>query len=96
VMKERTRALINFMKDEFGPIKAKSFIDSGPVLEKAWAVSVDLDGQARIHYWINPQTGSFHFIAIILTDLLIEPDFPELDHCNNCRACIDALSDRSS
>lgn len=90
VMKERTRALINFMKDEFGPIKAKSFIDSGPVLEKAWARECGLGWTGKNTLLINPQTGSFHFIAIILTDLLIEPDFPEIDHCMNCRACLDA------
>jgi len=69
------------MKDEFGPIKAKSFIDSGPVLEKAWARQCGLGWTGKNTLLINPHTGSFHFIAIILTDLLIEPDFPELDHC---------------
>jgi epoxyqueuosine reductase len=89
VLKERTRALIQFIKEESGQLKAKSFIDRGPVLEKAWAKQCGLGWTGKNTLLINPSRGSFHFIAIILTDLEIEPDLPETDHCRNCRLCID-------
>jgi epoxyqueuosine reductase len=89
VVKERTHSLIQFMKEEFGPLRAKSFIDRGPVLEKAWAKQCGLGWTGKNTLLINPERGSFHFIAIILTDLQIETDSPETDHCGNCRLCMD-------
>jgi epoxyqueuosine reductase len=90
VVKKRTHSLIQFMKEEFGPLKAKSFIDHGPVLEKAWAKQCGLGWTGKNTLLINPERGSFHFIAIILTDLQIDPDSPGTDHCGDCRLCLDA------
>jgi epoxyqueuosine reductase len=89
VLKERTHTLIEFMREELGEMKAKAFIDRGPVLEKAWAKQCGLGWTGKNTLLINPERGSFHFIAIILTDLKIEPDSPETDHCGNCRSCIE-------
>lgn len=89
VLKERIQSLIAFLKEEFGPVKAKSFIDRGPVLEKAWAKQCGLGWTGKNTLLINPERGSFHFIAILLTDLEIEPDLKETDHCGNCRLCMD-------
>ena len=89
VLKERTRALIHYMKEEYGPLHAKAFTDSGPVLEKAWARQCGLGWTGKNTLLIRPATGSFHFIAIILTDLVLEPDLPETDHCGKCSLCMD-------
>jgi epoxyqueuosine reductase len=89
VLKERTHTLIQFMKEVLGEMKAKAFIDRGPVLEKAWAKQCGLGWTGKNTLLINPERGSFHFIAIILTDLQIEPDSPETDHCGNCRLCLE-------
>ncbi len=90
VLKERTHSLIQFMKEEFGQMRAKSFIDRGPVLEKAWAKQCGLGWTGKNTLLINPERGSFHFIAIILTDLRIEPDSMETDRCGNCKLCMEA------
>jgi epoxyqueuosine reductase len=90
VMKERAIALTLFMKAEYGSPKTKAFVDSGPVLEKAWAQRCGLGWRGKNTLLIHPSKGSFHFIATILTDLLIEPDLPEKDHCGNCHLCMDA------
>jgi epoxyqueuosine reductase len=90
VLKARTGILVQFMNDECGPLNAKAFVDSGPVLEKAWAQRCGLGWRGKNTILINPSKGSFHFIAIILTDLRIEPDLAEKDHCGNCHLCMDA------
>lgn len=90
VLKERTRPLIRFMKNECGSLRSKSFVDSGPVLEKAWARQCGLGWTGKNTLLIRPGKGSFHFIAIILTDLVIEPDPAETDHCGKCHLCIDS------
>jgi epoxyqueuosine reductase len=90
VLKARTASLVQFMNEECGPLNAKPFVDSGPVLEKAWAQRCGLGWRGKNTILINPSKGSFHFIAIILTDLRIEPDLPEKDHCENCHLCTDA------
>ena len=90
VVKERANALIRFMNEEAGNVKAKAFVDSGPVLEKAWARMCGIGWTGKNTLVINPSQGSFHFIAIIFTDLLLEPDTPETDHCGSCTKCMDA------
>jgi len=70
--------------------KSRIFVDSGPVLEKAWAIRCGIGWQGKNTVIINPSRGSFFFIGIILTSLGIEPDEPETDHCGNCTRCMEA------
>jgi len=90
VLKDRANSLIQFMNEEYPPSKAKVFVDSGPVLEKAWARYCGLGWNGKNTLLITPSKGSFFFIAIILTNLIIEPDLPETDHCGKCHLCMDA------
>jgi epoxyqueuosine reductase len=60
------------------------------VLEKAWAQRCGLGWQGKNTLIINRSSGSFFFIGIILTDLEIEPDLPETDHCGTCSNCVTA------
>ena len=89
VLKERTHDLIHYLKEQYGSVRAKAFVDRGPLLEKAWARECGLGWTGKNTLLINPERGSFYFIAIILTDLLLEPDVPETDHCGNCSLCMD-------
>jgi epoxyqueuosine reductase len=95
VVKKLANTLIAYMKEEFGTIQAKPFVDSGQVLEKAWARQCGIGWTGKNTLVINPEKGSFFFIAIILTDLLIEPDQPETDHCGYCHKCMDACPTRA-
>ena len=90
LMLERLNFLISFMRSNFGDFRARAFVDSGPVLEKAWAQRCGIGWQGKNTLVINKSSGSFFFIGIIFTDLLIEPDQPETDHCGECEKCVKA------
>jgi epoxyqueuosine reductase len=90
VIKEKLGKLVEVIKSGSDQIRAKAFVDSGPVLEKAWAQRSGAGWIGKNTLLINKSAGSFFFIGIILTNLEIEPDEPEEDHCGTCRKCIDA------
>ncbi|MCX6303873.1 MAG: tRNA epoxyqueuosine(34) reductase QueG [Bacteroidetes bacterium] len=90
LVRNRLNELINFMKLSCGNIRAGAFVDSGAVLEKAWAQKCGVGWQGKNTLIINKTAGSFFFIGIILTDLILEPDTPETDHCGTCRNCAEA------
>lgn len=90
LMKERLGALAHYITTLGPGIENRFFVDSGPVLEKAWAGRCGLGWIGKNSILINKKQGSFFFIGIILTTLEIEPDFPETDHCGDCRRCVDA------
>ena len=69
---------------------SRVFVDSGPVLEKAWAQRCGTGWQGKHTIVINSSMGSFFFIGIIFSTLEVEPDKPETDHCGNCKRCMEA------
>jgi epoxyqueuosine reductase len=71
-------------------VHSKSYVDSGPVLEKAWAQNCGLGWQGKHTIVINRSGGSFFYIGIILTTLELAPDLRETDHCGNCSKCMEA------
>lgn len=90
VIKDKLNALIQFMKDEIGEINGRAFVDSAPVMDKAWAKKSGLGWIGKNSNIIHPKEGSFFFIAEIIVDLEIEPDGPIKDYCGTCTRCIDA------
>ena len=90
IMRERLGKLINFMNSLATDICTRAFVDSGPMLEKAWAQRCGVGWQGKNTLIIHPSAGSFFFIGIILTNLEIEPDIPAKDHCGSCEKCIKA------
>jgi epoxyqueuosine reductase len=79
------------MKDEIGEIQGRGFVDSAPVLERTWAQRSGLGWVGKNGNLINKQSGSFYFIATLITDLELEYDdaFAK-DYCGTCTRCIDA------
>lgn len=71
-------------------VQTRIFVDSGPVLEKAWAMRCGIGWVGKHTIVVRPGAGSFFYIGIILTTLDLEPDQPEKDHCGNCTKCMDA------
>ena len=71
-------------------LEAKSYVDTGPVMDKAWAVRAGLGWMGKHTNVINKQMGSWFFIANIITNIKFEPNKPIEDFCADCTACIDA------
>ena len=104
VIKKRLKPLIEMITGNFGQLNLRVFVDSAPVLEKAWAHRAGVGWQGKHTNIIikpdrsQPSTsnlqsstgGSFFFLCEIILDLELEPDAPATDHCGTCRRCIDA------
>ncbi|MBL7980243.1 MAG: tRNA epoxyqueuosine(34) reductase QueG [Flavobacteriales bacterium] len=90
VVKKRLKPLMAFMEEQFGQVDMRAFVDSAPVLEKAWAERAGIGWRGKHTNVIRQGTGSFFFLCELITDLELEPDAPATDHCGTCRRCIDA------
>jgi epoxyqueuosine reductase len=91
VIKKKLKTIIARLKEKTGQINARAFVDSAPVLERAWAQNAGLGWIGKNANFIVPKAGSFFFISEIITDLPLEYDSPRLnDLCGACRNCIDA------
>jgi epoxyqueuosine reductase len=90
VIKDKLKIMMSRMKEAFGNIDGRAFVDSAPVMDKAWAKKSGLGWIGKNSNLINKGHGSYFFIAELITDLVLEPDGPVKDHCGTCTACIDA------
>ncbi|MDA3859621.1 MAG: tRNA epoxyqueuosine(34) reductase QueG [Melioribacteraceae bacterium] len=90
VIWEKLDQLISELKSIDETFEAKSYVDTGPVMDKAWAVRSGLGWQGKHSNIINPQIGSWFFIATIITNYKFQINNIITDHCGKCTACIDA------
>ena len=90
VIKDKLKQLLYFIQDEIGEVHGRAFVDSAPVLDKAWAAKSGLGWIGKHSNLLTQQVGSFYFIAELIIDLNLEYDKPVTDHCGSCTACIDA------
>ena len=90
VVKEKLKELMHIIEEEIGEVSGRAFVDSAPVLDKAWAAKAGLGWIGKHTNLISKQAGSFYFIAELIIDLPLEADTPVTDHCGSCTACIDA------
>ncbi|MEO8588455.1 MAG: tRNA epoxyqueuosine(34) reductase QueG [Flavobacteriales bacterium] len=90
VVRKRLKPLMAFIAAQFGEVAMRAFVDSGPVMEKAWAQRSGLGWIGKHTNVIRQGAGSFFFLCEIVIDLELEPDPPATDHCGTCRRCIDA------
>lgn len=90
VIKSKLKEFMSLIQDEIGQVSGRVFVDSAPVLDRAWAAKSGLGWIGKNSMLITKQKGSFYFIAEIIIDLELIPDNPTTDHCGSCRACIDA------
>lgn len=90
VIKRILKTFVKRLNDEIGEIAARVFVDSAPVLEKAWAKKSGVGWLGKNANIINPKTGSFFFLAEIICDLELFADGPMKDYCGTCTRCIDA------
>ena len=90
VIKEKLKELLHYIQTEIGDVSGRAFVDSAPVLDKAWAAKSGLGWIGKNGNLLTKQVGSFYFIAELIIDLELEYDFATTDHCGSCTACIDA------
>lgn len=91
VVKEKLDKILDYIKTVIPDATGKSFVDSAPVLEKAWAREAGLGWPGRHSILINNKIGSFFFLGVIVLDIQLEYDQPfTQDLCGNCRLCIEA------
>ena len=90
VIKDKLKQLVSFIHKEIGEVQGRVFVDSAPVMDKAWAAKSGLGWIGKNTNLISKKVGSFFFIAELILDLELEHDLPATDHCGSCTACIDA------
>lgn len=90
VIKDKLKSLLQFIQSEIGEVAGRAFVDSAPVLDKAWAAKSGLGWIGKNSNLLSKKAGSFFFIAELIVDLELEEDTPVTDHCGTCTACIDA------
>ena len=90
VIRKKMKALVQFINQEIGEVDGRAFVDSAPVLDKAWAAKSGLGWIGKHSNLLTKKLGSFYFIAELIIDLELDYDTPVTDHCGSCTACIDA------
>ena len=90
IIKEKLKELLHFIQTEIGEVSGRAFVDSAPVLDKAWAAKSGLGWVGKNSNLITQKVGSFYFIAELIIDLELDYDTPTTDHCGSCTACLDA------
>lgn len=90
VIKDKLFQLHQFISTEIGEISGRAFVDSAPVLDKAWAIKSGLGWVGKNSLLISKNNGSFFFIAELIIDLELNYDSKVKDYCGTCTKCIDA------
>ncbi|VXB44020.1 Epoxyqueuosine reductase [Flavobacterium sp. 9R] len=90
VIKDKLKELLFSIQTEIGEVSGRAFVDSAPVLDKAWAAKSGLGWIGKNSNLITQKVGSFYFIAELIVDLDLEYDNATTDHCGTCTACLDA------
>lgn len=90
IIKDKLFEFLQFIQDEIGGVSGRVFVDSAPVMDKAWAKRSGAGWIGKNTNLIHPKNGSFFFIAELILDLELLPDGPIKDYCGTCTRCIDA------
>ncbi|MFM6976428.1 MAG: tRNA epoxyqueuosine(34) reductase QueG [Sphingobacteriaceae bacterium] len=91
VIKQKLKILLERIQVQIGEVNGRAFVDSAPVLDKAWAKKSGLGWVGKHTNLINKQVGSYFFLAELIIDLELAYDVaPQADHCGTCTRCLDA------
>jgi epoxyqueuosine reductase len=90
VLRDKLQLLLSDFRKEIGDVGGRVFVDSAPILEKAWAAANGSGWLGKNGNLIRPKEGSFFFLSELLLDIELQPDDPITDHCGSCTACMDA------
>jgi len=90
VVREKLNRLMKKISSGIAPVRGRAFVDTAPLLEKAWAARAGLGWIGKNTCLISPGKGSFCFIGTLLIDIPLQYDRPIADRCGDCTLCIDA------
>lgn len=90
LMKDRLDQLLGFIKTDKPEANGKAYVDTGPVMDKVWAVRAGIGWQGKHTNVITREFGSWIFLGEIILDIPLEYDEPSADYCGTCTRCIDA------
>ncbi|MFV0606250.1 MAG: tRNA epoxyqueuosine(34) reductase QueG [Niabella sp.] len=91
IIRSKLNHFLQIIRETIGDINGRGFVDSAPVLERTWATKSGLGWIGKNGNLITKQSGSFYFIATLITDLALTPDAPfAKDFCGTCTKCIEA------
>ncbi|MFH2141306.1 MAG: tRNA epoxyqueuosine(34) reductase QueG [Bacteroidota bacterium] len=90
VLKSMLNCFFERINNEITDIKGRSFVDSAPILEKAYARNSGLGWIGKNSCLINKNLGSFVFIGELIVDIELDYDKPVKNHCGNCKKCLQA------
>lgn len=90
VVKDKLKILFDSIQENIGQVEGRVFVDSAPVMERAWAQKSGLGWIGKNSLLLNRTMGSFFFLAEVIVDLELEYDGPVKDYCGTCTACMDA------
>jgi epoxyqueuosine reductase len=90
VIKEKLKEFLERITEAIGTVNGRAFVDSAPIMERAWAQRSGLGWIGKNSLLLNKQMGSFFFLAELIIDLELEYDHAVKDFCGTCTACMDA------
>jgi len=91
VIKDKLQSFLKLVHEKIGEVNGRGFVDSAPVLERSWAQRSGLGWIGKNGNLITKESGSFYFIATLITDLELHYDDPfAKDYCGTCTKCVDS------
>jgi epoxyqueuosine reductase len=91
VIRAKLKTILFKIEEKTGEVNGRGFVDSAPVLERAWALRSGLGWVGKNGNLITKSAGSYFFIATLITDLELDYDDPYVkDYCGSCTRCIEA------
>ncbi len=90
VIKDKLKAITKSIREKIGDVQGRAFVDSAPVMERAWAQKSGIGWVGKNSLLLNRTMGSFFFLAELIVDLELDYDAATKDYCGSCTACIDA------
>jgi epoxyqueuosine reductase len=90
ILPKKLRAIEEYLRTLDPTVESRSYVDTGPILEKQWAVRAGLGWMGKHSNVITRELGSWVFLGVVITTLELDVDEPIPDFCGTCTRCIDA------
>ncbi len=90
VMKRMLERLGGQLQEELGPVQARAYVDTGPIVERAYAAAAGIGAWGKNTCLLDKVLGSWFFLGEVVLDRELAPDRPQTDVCGSCTACLDA------